>query len=176
MAFVLEDGTGLANSNAYIAVATFDTYFADRGIVIDPSFTTTNKQNAIIAATDYVDQVWGPQFMGRPLLTTQALLFPRACLYRKDFPCQLVTGIPIKLQYGVAEYALRDMLSPGSLLPDPVVDETGLQTTATFEKIGPIEERKAFLGSAIREIKPFPKADKWIQDFIFGNGGGSYRA
>lgn len=176
MAFVLEDGTGLSNSNAYISTAFFDSYFSDRGVVVSVSFTNTNKQNSIVVATDYVDQVFGPNLNGRPLLTTQALQFPRACMYRKDFPCVLITGIPIQLQYAVAEYALRDMVTPGSLMPDPITDESGLQVSASYEKIGPIEERKAFLGSAVQTVKPFPKADKWMAYFTFGDGGGSYRA
>ena len=30
MAFVVEDGTGLSNSNSFVAVAFADSYFADR--------------------------------------------------------------------------------------------------------------------------------------------------
>ncbi len=49
MTFVVEDGTGLANANAYIAVAFADSYFADRGIQKWADVTDASlKQQAIV--------------------------------------------------------------------------------------------------------------------------------
>lgn len=176
MAFVLEDGTGLTNSNAYISPTEMTTYHLDRGVEISAQYDDTKKQRAIVAATDYVDLVFGPRMLGRPLLLEQALLFPRQYLYNKNFPCTLVEGIPQKLKNAVAEYALLEMITPGTLLPNPVVSETGLQVDTQYEKVGPIESRIKYLGSAVKTVKPFPKADRWMSDFITGTEGGSYRA
>lgn len=176
MAFVLEDGTGLPNSTAYITPAEMTSYHLDRNVEISAQYDDTLKQRAIVVGSEYVDLVWGPSLHGRVLLSTQALLFPRQCLYSKLRPCVPLTGIPRNLKYAVAEYALREMITPGSLLPDPVVSDTGMQVLITTEKVGPIEERIQYTGSAVQSMKSFPKADRWMYDFINNVQGGSFRA
>jgi len=74
MAFVVEDGTGLSNSNAYISVSFYDTYIADRGIVVAAS-TTAQKEQAIVVASDYLDTQF--IFLGSKKLSTQAMEWPR---------------------------------------------------------------------------------------------------
>lgn len=176
MAFVLEDGTGLANSNAYITPAEMTAYHLDRNVEIAAQYDDTQKQRAIVVASDYVDLVWGPNLRGLVLVQGQSLMFPRQYLYSKQSPCLPLTGVPAKLKYAVAEYALREMITPGSLMPDPVVNETGMQVASTFEKVGPIEERVIYTGSVALTVKPFPKADRWMYDFVTDTQGGSFRA
>lgn len=176
MAFVLEDGTGLPNSTAYITASEMTSYHLDRNVEIAAQYDDTQKQRSIIVASDYVDLMWGPQLRGHVLLSTQALLFPRQCLFSKQRPCVALTGVPKNLKNAVAEYALREMITPGSLMPDPVVSETGMQVEASFEKVGPIEERIKYTGSVAVTRKSFPKADRWMYEFITGTDGGSFRA
>ena len=54
MAFLVEDGTGIASANSYVSIADADTYHTDRG---NTGWTGTDavKQAALIEATDYVE-------------------------------------------------------------------------------------------------------------------------
>ena len=115
MAFTVEDGTGLANANAYISVAYADAYHEERG---NDAWTGTDtvKQQAIVQATDYVETRWGQKFRGTPefLDTPQALAFPRVCIY--DRYGGAITGVPEVLRHAVAELSLRALTQ--ALMPD----------------------------------------------------------
>lgn len=176
MAFVLEDGTGLDDSNAYITPAEMTAYHLDRGTEISAQYDDTLKQRAIVAASDYVDLVFGPRLFGLQLVQGQAMKFPRQFLYDPEFYYTAIVGIPTKLKNAVAEYAILELLNPGALLPNPVVSETGLQVASTYEKAGSVEERITYIASSVKTVKPFPKADRWMRDFISGTDGGSVRA
>jgi hypothetical protein len=174
-AFVVEDGNGLSNSNSYESVAEFDDYCATRGMETS-LFNEQDKQRALIKAAEYIDLVPGKNFLGRRLLQTQAMKFPRECLPDPEFCGSFITGVPQNLKNAQSEYAYRELTTPGTLMPDPVVDDTGLQVQSIVEKVGPIEERKTFLGSSIRTVKPFPKADAFLRDYVGLQGARSYRA
>lgn len=158
MAFTPEDGTGLADANSYSDVATADSYFADRNNAAWAALTTGNKQAALIAATDYIDAVFGAFFRGVPVSETQALCFPR-----DEF-----TGIPANLKKATAEYALR--ASAGPLAPDVEQDPSGYQVSRKFQRVGPIEERTdfAFLGpgASRKLLKPYPAADMLLRPLL----------
>lgn len=176
MAFVVEDGNGLANSNSYESVADFDAYCNARGMEISSQYNDTDKQRALIRGSEYIDLGPGMKFLGRRLLVTQAMKFPRACLPDPEFCGTYITGIPLKLTYALSEYAYRELLDPGGLMPDLLVDDTGLQVQTSYEKVGPIEERKIYLGSSPKTIRPYPKADAWLADFVSPGQARSYRA
>jgi hypothetical protein len=174
MPFLVEDGTGLPNSNSYESVAEFNDYCSLRGLEITANYNDTDKQRALIKATEYIDLV--KNFKGRRLLSTQALKFPRAYLKDPEFCGVYIEGIPSKLKYALSEYAYRELVNPGSLIPDPETDASGLQVQSSFEKVGPIEEKKTYLGSSVKTVKPFPKADKYLVDYVDPTSGGTYRA
>lgn len=77
MAFVVENGTGLANSNALISAAFYREYHTSRGRTIDISVTDAQIQGWIVRATDYIVKRFGTRFMGSRTQSTQALPFPR---------------------------------------------------------------------------------------------------
>lgn len=157
MAFTVEDGTGLEDSNALIPVAFADSYFADRGIVAWTGDETTIKQPAIIRATDYLCKRF--TFLGDKFDEDQALEFPRSY----DDP--LVAEMPVKMKQAVAEYALRALSA--TLAPDPVVSDTGGQVIEKREKLGPLEEATRYAeGVAIAVIKPYPAADLLLRGLV----------
>lgn len=164
MAFTVEDGTGVADANAYAAIAYVDTYHSDRGNT-DWTGVDAVKQAAIIKATDYIDRRF--VFKGVKEFTTNDLAFPRTYLY--DRGGNLVEGIPAKLAMAVAEYA-RIALSQ-ELFQNPVIDETGLRRIALREKVGPIEtETKYAETNQIQILKPYPVADRLLSEFILDAG------
>lgn len=63
MSFIIEDGTGVSGANAYISVAEFQAHHGSRGVDVS-DFDTTEIQQAIVRATDFIEQRWGLRFMG----------------------------------------------------------------------------------------------------------------
>lgn len=173
MPFLVEDGTGLPNSNSYESVAEFNAYCALRGMEVTASYNDTDKQRALIKATDFIDLT--KKFKGRKLLITQALEFPRGWLTVPGF-CEYVEGIPEKLKYALSEYAYIELLNPGTLIPNPESDASGLQLLSSFEKVGPIEEKKTFSTSSVKTVKLWPKGDRYLVDYLCSTSGGSFRA
>ena len=71
----VEDGTGLANANTYVALADADAYFANRINDTWLNGTDDQRSSALIQATQYLDSRY--TFKGVPLTDTQALQWPR---------------------------------------------------------------------------------------------------
>ena len=163
MAFVAEDGTGLANANSYADVAFADAYFTDRGNTVWEALDEDVKKAKLISATDYIDMVFGRLFKSVPLTETQALAFPR----------EAYDGIPVNVKKAASEYALRAASAP--LAPDLAVDPSGYQISRKFEKVGPIEERTDFAiigpGASRNLLTPYPAADMLLRPFLRAAGG-----
>lgn len=157
MAFTVEDGSGLSTANAYVSVASVDTHHTDRGNTRWTDFSATDKEQAIVRATDYVDKRFGKRFRGVRQLKDQALEWPRLDAFDDDG--FLLSGslddIPRNLAKAIAEYALRaaicNVLAPDPTLPVPKQDLTidaGERDTAVItgevtrkkEVVGPLEE------------------------------------
>lgn len=155
MAFVVEDGTGLANANSYVSVADADAYFADRGITAWTGSSTV-KEQALIRATDFIETVYGRRFRGSVVTDTQALSFPR-----------YITGedeIPSDLKKATCEYALRALSA--SLLPDPSSDATGLPLMGKTTIVGPIETTVRYSGTVPALTKNYPAADMLLAGLV----------
>lgn len=169
MAFTVEDGTGLENSNAYVSVAYFKGHHDDRGR--DYSASTDDQiEDAIVKATDYVDARFGKMFKGYRQSKGQALEWPRLDAFDNDgFLLDGVDNVPRKLQMAVSEYAFIVLnLVPNEFLPNParafayidestgeVVVSTGGQVVRNRDKVGPIE------------------SEQWYADETKGNSGNS---
>lgn len=164
MAFVAEDGTGLALANSLATVEFADAYFAERGVT-GWAGTTVVKQQALVRATDYVETRWGRRgkFMGQAQFDVQALSFPRLYINEDGV-------VPEGIQKAVSEYALRALTK--TLLSDPPVDATGRLPSLLRSKVGPIETEKRFAdGAAVELFKDMPAADLLLRPYIYGRGG-----
>ncbi len=172
MAFVPEDGTGLANANSYGSVAAYTAYWLELGVDLS-QYVTETKQSSLVAATQHIDLFFGCRLFGFKATSEQALEFPRVYLY--DSLGVPIEGVPTKVKYATFEYAYRIVVNEKPLVPDPTVDPSGLQVQATFKKVGPLEKRTTFLSSVPKLLPSYPKADAYLKEFISG-GGGSHRA
>lgn len=155
MAFTLEDGTGLEDSNALISVAFADDYHTLRG---NAAWTGVQavKEAAIVRATDYLCNRFN--FLGDKYNEDQALEFPR--VYDSD-----EAEMPVKMQQAVAEYALRALTA--RLAPDPEVD-TGGKVTYVREKLGPLEEETHYSESgSVSVLLPYPEADMLLKNLVY---------
>ena len=163
MAFTVEDGTGLENSNALIDVAFADAYRADRGgDTVWTASSEPQKQAAIVQATDYICGRF--RFKGTKYNEDQALEWPRVFCDSED------PQMPVNMKKAVAEYAKRARTAP--LAPDPTVDATGGTVTRKKEKVGPLEEETQYSETAaLRLFTPYPAADMLLRGLTsaFGN-------
>ena len=68
MVLILEDGTGVSGANAYTTSALVNAYLVERSRVDEngwSGFSGSEKNAAVIAATDYIETRFGLRFLGR---------------------------------------------------------------------------------------------------------------
>ena len=168
MAFTVETGSGVAGANSYIDVAAFKAYHAERGNDVTAIEGSTAIQRLLVKATDYIEQQFGLRFMGSREFSTQPLSFPRVGLYSRDGV--LITGIPDRLKWAQAEYALQ--ANSRELFLTPPATTTGGQVLRLREVIGPIETEVEYAaGGATSVAQEFPVADSWIKEYLTPGGG-----
>lgn len=159
MAFIVEDGTGLATANALCSVEFADAYFTDRAVAAWTGDAAA-KQGALIRATDYVEGRFASRFRGARQYpdTPQALSFPRTGIDASGM-------VPQGIQKAVAEYALRALSK--SLTLDPVTDVSGRALKKVRRKVGPIETETEYSDSTrVTLFQPYPAADMLLVPYL----------
>lgn len=169
MALTVEDGTGVSDANGYIDVDFFKSYHDDRGRDYS-SHADTAIEQAIVRATDYIEQRWADRFKGtRADPGEQPLSFPRDGLRDRDGA--KVEGVPTKLKQATAEYAWRALENEDDLWPDPEVPNNGLPVAEESAKVGSLEERTRYVESTTPQIlRAYPAADRLLREYIFPAG------
>lgn len=104
MAFTVEDGTGVVGANSLASVAFADAYHADRltGTAWTAVGDAAAKQKLLVAATDYVVDLYAGALAGKLALVTQALPFPRYGF----------SIVPVGVKAAVVELALVSNTTP----------------------------------------------------------------
>lgn len=123
---IVEDGTGLKDSNSYVDVAFADDYFTSRGNTEWAELSETQKESLLINATDFIDNSF--QWYGKKSSAEQSLRFPRKEL--TDYEGLEIVGIPASIKQSVCDSAL--LLLQGKVLFNSV----GEKGAVTSEKIG----------------------------------------
>jgi hypothetical protein len=95
---VVEDGTGLPDSNAYIDVSFVDTYLMGDRLAQFSALTSEEQEAAIIEASRAVDTLF--EWKGSRMSLEQGLAWPRLNVEFDGFP---VTGIPKAVKQATAE-------------------------------------------------------------------------
>jgi len=125
---IVEDGTGLANSESYESVANADAFHLKRGNTVWGTLSETRKEQLLRQATDYITYVFGPSFIGIRAVLGQALAWPRQL---SDGGYLFSLGVPREIKQATVELALiahTTALSP---------NQTGAAKKKV--KVGPIE-------------------------------------
>jgi hypothetical protein len=161
MAFTVEDGTGLSDSNAYLSVAAFKAYCDDRGKSYS-GFSDTQIQQAIVRSSDYADIRW--RYKGIRLSTGQAMEFPRIdAAYDDGEP---ILGVPDEMVQAVAEYSLLE-LNGTTLAPNPAYDTTNFDLQSIAQQVGDVSESKTFASSSgRRSFRDYPSADRKLRELV----------
>ncbi|GEM_PF-1772224 len=184
MAFVVENGTGVSNANAYITVAFYRAYFTDRGRDLSAQ-TDEQVQGFIVRATDFVEQRFGQNYQGTRKTLTQSLGMPRTDMFL-DGVAVSPDAVPAMFQMGVAEYAFRASkyadLAPDT--PVPFAREAqgggtvapGGAVIAESKKVGPIEKSTEYADPTAASnswaMPAYPAADALIEPFVAGGRSG----
>lgn len=94
---IVEDGSGMTNSNSYVSEAELSSYAADRGITV-----TGDADDLLIKAMDYLES---QSFIGFKETKDQALQWPRANAYIDGYLVNY-NEIPYELKKSQFEIAL----------------------------------------------------------------------
>lgn len=152
MAFTVQNDQGnVVGANAYISEAFFVAYHADRGNTY--TATSTEIEQAIIKATDYLDQRF--TFIGEKPDQSQTTEWPR--LDAEDRNDNLRTGVPQEIKEATAEYALIALTQ--ELNPAPTRDDTGALVSQRTDTVGPITESRTYANAASFSQPDYPKGD-----------------
>jgi len=114
MAFTVEDGTGLSNSNSYISEAGANTYHEDRGKLVEWN-EVTNKEALLVLATDFLRDGSLLPWRGSRKTATQALDWPRSGVQERHGQPVPDDEVPMRVANATAELAL--ILSTKELHP-----------------------------------------------------------
>lgn len=86
MSITVETGSGNAAANSYASVEQADAWHAARGITTWADLLTEEREQALVRATAYMQQVYRLRWAGSRVLMTQALDWPRAWVPMVDAP------------------------------------------------------------------------------------------
>lgn len=164
MALVVEDGSGLANAESYIAVADADARHSALGNTAWAGFDTTTKEQLLRQATEYMLQAYRDRWQGYRQTTTQALDWPRNSVIVDEFVEVSATIVPTPVKNACADLALR--ASSADLAED-------LTRGVIRSKVGPIEteyDRASPQGTRYRAVEmalaPFLKGSSSMATLV----------
>ena len=153
MALVVQQDTPIEGANGYVSDVWVADYLADRGTTLSPGDTL---QQAIVRATDYIDQRFN--FIGERILLDQATAWPRCNAI--NFYGYFIKGVPLAIKRATAEYAAIAMSA--ELNPTPERDDTGQKVILKSESIGPLSETVEYSEVGSVSLPSYPKADGFI--------------
>ena len=135
MAFTIEDGTGVTDSNAFCGVTFADDYHADRGSA-DWKGSKQEKQRAIVRASDFLGRL---SYRGKRVDEEQSMAWPRVDVWSEGHELLDPTVIPIQLKRATAELAMIALAQ--ELQPDSVDGRVASET----EKAGSMSLTTTFV-------------------------------
>jgi len=114
MALVVEDGTVVAGANSYVSQADATAYHADRNNTDWAALTSTQKDAALIKATQYVDNTFRRKWIGSLYDLNQPLCWPRTYYSQQETlilsaSAQVIPAVPKQLKDAVCEAALLSL-------------------------------------------------------------------
>jgi hypothetical protein len=150
MALIIEDGTGLADADAYISVVDFKAYCDGRGMSYAGK-SDTDIEISLRKAAAYIDTV--KRYKGSRISASQALEFPRSGL--SDFGGLTITGVPKRVKDASAELAFKAFdtdLHKDLDRGGKVVSESVGPISVTYANDAPVGK---MFTSAMRLLEPF---------------------
>jgi len=172
MALIEQDETGqVANANAYITAAFFQSYHLDRGADVDLFDVDEQINPAIILATDYADSKYAGEYTGSRKISgaiRQTTQWPRDAAYDRD-GYDVSDSIPDILMQVIAEYAMEAIDPDGGVVPLTEVfnDSKDRSVKLLKEKVDVIETVTEYHNNGqAATTKDFPKPDMMIESLL----------
>jgi hypothetical protein len=157
MAFTVEDGTGLAASNAYASLAEFETWAEDRGVDIS-ALSDEQVQKGLMDAAVWID---AHKFVGEILSLAQALSWPRTGAY--DDQERLQSGVPDRVKLASYELAYQDATGDGLNAP--------LEAPVASEKVDVIAVSYFEYSSRVED--DYPQVERILAPLVIGTSLGA---
>jgi hypothetical protein len=158
MVLVVEDGSGIAGANSYVSLTYLNEYHSIRGNTKWDDFLEEEKEAAAIRAMMYIETF---RYRGTKLNVLHSCKFPRVGVVMRDGLEWPSTEVPEAVRQAQAEGALRELTSPGTLLPDW---EPG-KGPKRREKLGDMED-EWFKQDPNEGKYPFQSILRLLGDFI----------
>lgn len=151
-------GGAVAGANAYITVAQFSAYHADRGNDVS-AYSPTQVEQAIVRSTDYIDATF--EFQGLRSFDGQTLEWPRTGVYRRP-ELDLVDdqGVPDFVVKATAELALAALAAD----LDPNVTSESKFVTSESKRAGNLALSRTF--DSRRGGPVWRKANKYLAPYL----------
>ena len=137
MALIVETGTGSATGESFCSVSDALAYHAARGNATWATITTTQQEQALRRATDYMEAVYSQRWAGTRTTSVQALSWPCYNVFVNGF-VTLSSSIPRAVINACSELALR--AAAGELLSDSTQQKTRTKVDVLeveFDKYSP---------------------------------------
>ncbi len=165
MTIQVEDGTGLADAEAFCSVAFADTYLATRGYTLWATMSEAEREQALRRSADYMEQLYRERWAGYRINTTQSLSWPRYEVPMKDAAGGYMLAyyesdeVPLIVQQANALLAYK--AAGGDLSPD-------IGRLKQRVKVGPIETEYAVGGTPYTRHRAI---DNMLLPFFKGASG-----
>lgn len=156
MSLVVETGLGLSNAESYASVADSVAYHTAQGSDTWLTITTTQQEQALRRATQYLTGKYRLRWAGSRMTTSQALDWPRSLVpvvdtpYRSYYPNNIV---PSELVAACCSMALR--AAAGELLSDQgqrAASVTVGPISTTFESGAPVATQYPEIDALLRPL------------------------
>lgn len=150
MTLIVEDGTGLDTAESLVSVAEADAYHIARGN--EDWIGGPAGEAALRRASSYIEGRYGARWKGYRTNSTQALGWPRSGVYLSEVygpgyyaaPAYASNAVPREVKAAVAEAALLELLTPGTLNPVVRNDQRILSET-----VGPLSTTYAEVSGSV---------------------------
>ncbi len=163
MSLIVEDGSGLSNAESFTSVADASAYHAARGNTTWATITTTEMEQALRRATDYMQQAYRSRWAGYRFTITQALDWPRSSVPIPDainsflaYSMLATNVVPTEVKNACAEMAWK--AASGELYADQsqqVLSEAIGPISVTYDRTSPQKIRYSAIDAM---LKPYLNA------------------
>jgi len=158
VALIVEDGTGKSDAESYLSVADATTYAGKYGLTF--SGTSTQQEEALRLATQYLDARFNTLWLGERSNEKQALDWPRRALLDADGFLISSTAMPQALKDATAELAIKARSE--TLMPD--VSDPGTIASEDVQ-VGDLRVATSYHGGR-SQFKLYRKVDGLLRDLV----------
>ena len=152
--FIVEDGTGLQNANAYVSVEEFKDYWNMRNIDLAQK-TDAEIEACIIIATQYIDKTF--KYIGSKSTNEQSLQWPRSYAYNLEG--YVYSGLPNDVVFATCEAGYYNLNGKNLF----VASEKGI--TEKTENVGPVQTTYKYMEEQSGMIA-YQSVNMYLRDLI----------